>query len=49
MSGYGTGPQCGYPCNMPCPNNPNEMCGGAKANSVYSTSCVNNISKKHMY
>ena len=22
-------------CNMPCPNDPNEVCGGPEANSIY--------------
>ena len=26
-------------CNMQCKGNPNEICGGTWANSVYSTQC----------
>ena len=27
----------GYSCNMACPNNANEICGGGGANSIYTS------------
>ena len=40
---YGKASSKGFNCDMPCPNNPNEICGGPGANSIYLINWPSNI------
>jgi hypothetical protein len=35
--GYGSQGKNGISCDMTCPNNANEICGGGNANSIYTS------------